>query len=128
MCKLSALYLLRLLSYACRNNNNNNNNNKWVMKNELLINPRRACARVTVVVLCVCICPSVTALAATVSVYTCDQRHPRVSLDFKCVEFQQNLQFKSYGVKKPVCKCFGASRFRALSGLSKRRNCLKDDW
>ena len=35
-----------------------------------LINPRRACARVTVVVLCVCVS---AALAATVSVYTCDQ-------------------------------------------------------
>ena len=47
-----------------------------------LINPRRACARVTVVLLCVClsVCLSVTALAATVSVYTCNQRHPWVSL------------------------------------------------
>ena len=35
-----------------------------------IINPRRACARVTVVVLCVCVS---AALAATVSVYTCDQ-------------------------------------------------------
>ena len=48
-----------------------------------LINPRRACARVTVVVLCVylcvclsvclSVCPSVTALAASASAYTCDQ-------------------------------------------------------
>ena len=42
-----------------------------------LVNPRRACAaRVTVVVLCVCVCVCVcvsAALAATVSVYTCDQ-------------------------------------------------------
>ena len=48
-----------------------------------LTNPRRACARVTVVVLCVqcvSVCLSVTALAATVSVYTCNQRHPWVSL------------------------------------------------
>ena len=44
-------------------------------------NPRRACARVTVVV-CLSVCLSVTALAATVSVYTCNQRHPWVSLRF----------------------------------------------
>ena len=25
-------------------------------------------------------------------------------LDFKRVEFQENLPFKSYGVKKPICK------------------------
>ena len=51
-----------------------------------LINPRRACARVTVVVLCVCVCvcvcvcPSVTALAASAFVYTCNQRYSQVSL------------------------------------------------
>ena len=48
----------------------------------LLINPRRACARVTVVVLCVCVCvyPSVPALAASASVETSKQRYSRVSL------------------------------------------------
>ena len=49
-----------------------------VQDTQALINPWRACARVTVVVLCVCL--SVTALAATVSIYTCNQRHPWVSL------------------------------------------------
>ena len=45
--------------------------------------PRRACAsRVTVVVACVClsVCPSVPALAASVSVETSKQRYSRVSL------------------------------------------------
>ena len=42
------------------------------------INPRRACARVTVVVLCVCV--SVTALAASAPVYIHNQRYSRVSL------------------------------------------------
>ena len=37
-----------------------------------IINPRRACARVTVVVLCVCV--SVPALAASAHFYTCNQR------------------------------------------------------
>ena len=54
----------------------------------LLINPRRACARVTVLVLCVCVCvcvcvsvyPSVPALAASASVETSKQRYSRVSL------------------------------------------------
>ena len=47
-----------------------------------LINPRRACARVTVVVLCVCLSvyPSVPALAASASVETSKQRYSRVSL------------------------------------------------
>ena len=46
----------------------------------VLINPRRACARVTVVVLCVCVCVSVTALAASAPVYIHNQRYSRVSL------------------------------------------------
>ena len=47
-----------------------------------VINPRRACARVTVVVLCVCLSvyPSVPALAASASVETSKQRYSRVSL------------------------------------------------
>ena len=49
---------------------------------EDVINPRRACARVTVVVLCVCLSvyPSVPALAASASVETSKQRYSRVSL------------------------------------------------
>ena len=48
----------------------------------MIINPRRACARVTVVVLCVCVSvyPSVPALAASVSVGTSKQRYSRVSV------------------------------------------------
>ena len=48
----------------------------------LVINPRRACARVTVVVLCVCVSvyPSVPTLAASASVETSKQRYSRVSL------------------------------------------------
>ena len=48
----------------------------------LLVNPRCACARVTVVVLCVCLSvyPSVPALAASASVETSKQRYSRVSL------------------------------------------------
>ena len=47
-----------------------------------IFNPRRACARVTVVVLCVCLSvyPSVPALAASASVETSKQRYSRVSL------------------------------------------------
>ena len=47
-----------------------------------IVNPRRACARVTVVVLCVCLSvyPSVPALAASASVETSKQRYSRVSL------------------------------------------------
>ena len=55
-------------------------------KNAQRINPRRACARVTVLVLCVCVSvclsvyPSVPALAASASVETSKQRYSRVSL------------------------------------------------
>ena len=47
-----------------------------------IINPRRACARVTVLVLCACVSvyPSVPALAASASVETSKQRYSRVSL------------------------------------------------
>ena len=47
-----------------------------------LVNPRRACARVTVVVLgvCVSVYPSVPALAASASVETNKQWYSRVSL------------------------------------------------
>ena len=50
------------------------------------INPRRACARVTVLALCVCVsvCPSVTALAASASAYTCSQRYSRLCLGYMC--------------------------------------------
>ena len=59
----------------------------------LLVNPRRACARVTVVVLCVCL--SVPALA---SVETRNQRYPLVSLrlflDFDSWIFEKNSRSK----------------------------------
>ena len=46
-----------------------------------VVNPRRACARVTVVVLSVCLSvyPSVPALAASASVETSKQQYSRVS-------------------------------------------------
>ena len=43
---------------------------------------KQTCARVTVLGLCVClsVCPSVTALAASASAYTCSQRYSGVCL------------------------------------------------
>ena len=59
-----------------------------------VLNPRRACAMVTVVVVCVC----VPALAASASVYTCNQRYSRVSLrlflDFDSWFFEKNFRSK----------------------------------
>ena len=57
-----------------------------------LVNPRRACARVTVFALCVY--PSVTALAASASILNME---PTILTG----EFSKNLPFKSYSVKKP---------------------------
>ena len=69
-----------------------------------LINPRRACARVTVVVVCVCVCVcvcvsvsvylSVPALAASASVEDSKQRYSRVSL-------RPFLDFDSWIFEKP---------------------------
>ena len=67
----------------------------------VVINPRHSCARVTVVVLCVCL--SFTALAASASVHTWNQRYSQVSLRL-FLDFGETLPFKSYGMKKPICK------------------------
>ena len=83
---------------------------------------------------CVSVCLSVTALVATVSVYTCNQRHPRASLRLYLIlnvwNIENNLPFKSYGVKSQYANELEltASRYRALSEPAKCRNCLKDDW
>ena len=69
-----------------------------------IINPRHACARVTVVVLCVC------ALAASASVYTYisatnDTHGFLLGVSWILIRgFSKNLPFESYGIK---------SRFRA---------------
>ena len=70
----------------------------------VLINPRRACARVTVVDVCVCVCVcvsvylSVPALAASASVEDSKQRYSRVSLrlflDFDSWIFEKSLRSK----------------------------------
>ena len=69
---------------------------------EWVVNPRRACARVTVVVLCVCLCVcvylSVPAVDASASVETSKQRYSRVSLrlfvDFDRWIFEKNFRSK----------------------------------
>ena len=66
----------------------------------LFINPRRACARVTVVDVCVCVSVylSVPALAASASVEDSKQRYSRVSLrlflDFDSWIFEKPLRSK----------------------------------
>ena len=70
----------------------------------MFINPRRACARVTVVDVCVCVCVcqsvcvsvylSVPALAASASVEDSKQRYSRVSL-------RLFLDFDSWIFEKP---------------------------
>ena len=64
----------------------------------LIINPRCACARVTVVVVCVSVYPSVPTLAASASVETSKQRYSRVSLrlflDFDRWIFEKTFRSK----------------------------------
>ena len=64
-----------------------------------LVNPRRACARVTVCLsVCLSVYPSVPALAASASVETSKQRYSRVSLrlflDFDSWIFEKTFREK----------------------------------
>ena len=95
----------------------------------LVVNPRRACARVTVLGLCVCVCVCVrvcvyvcVCVRVCVCVCLCVRHHEschyvqrsvqsKVSLPtasaqsgkhFKYGVFSKNAWFKSYGVKKPT--------------------------
>ena len=83
-----------------------------------ITNPRRACARVTVVVLCVC------ALAASASVYTYisatnDTHGFLLGVSWILIHgFSKYLPFESYGIK----------RFRAFSGPTEDCNYLKHNW
>ena len=70
------------------------------------INPRRACAaRVSTCFVCLSVCLSVTAVAATAFVSTCNERHLRhyyrLFLGFNSWNVRQSIPFKSYGV---ICK------------------------
>ena len=76
-----------------------------------LINPRRACARVTVVGLCVCVCVCVCVCLSvtTFSPTSCIKMAKKIctasllhKLDFKTGDFRKSTVFKSYGVKKPT--------------------------
>ena len=100
------------------------------------INPRRACARVSPACVCVCVCVSVclsvTALAATVSVYTCNQRHPWVSLRLYLILNVWNFEkpFRSRVMACQYANKLGltASRFRAVSGPTKHSSYVKGNW
>ena len=66
----------------------------------VLVNPRRACAaRVTVVVLCVCVCPLIPVashIGITKERYQRILRNTGIALNF--ADFPKNASFKSYGV------------------------------
>ena len=77
------------------------------------INPRRACARVTVLGLCVCPCVCVSVCLSVRHHESChyaqrsvQPKVPTVSAQagkhFKYGVFSKNALFKSYGVKKPT--------------------------
>ena len=64
------------------------------------INPRRACAaRVTVVVLCVCVCPLIPAAS---HIGITKERYQRIlrntGIVLNVADFPKNASFKSYGV------------------------------
>ena len=106
----------------------------------LVINPRRACARVTVVVpcvclcVCVCVCLSVPALAASASVETSKQRYSRVSLrlflDLYVWSFKKTFRSKDMAWKSQYANELEltVSRFRAVSGPTKRSSYVKGNW
>ena len=72
---------------------------------QIVINPRRACARVTVLVPCVCVCVSVclsvTTLTATYLIYYVEIKVAlsflRHFLHMHCVDFIENVLFRNYG-------------------------------
>ena len=99
-------------------------------------NPRRACARVTVVVLCVslsvclCVCVSVTALAASVSIYIRKQRYTQVSrrlfLDLDSWIFEKTFRSKVRPWKSQYANELEltASRLCTLLGPTKRSSYI----
>ena len=101
------------------------------------INPRRACARVTVVVclsVCLSVYPSVPALAASASVETSKQRYSRVSLrlflDSYVWSFEKTFRSKVMAWKSQYANKLEltVSRFRAVSGPTKRSSYVKGNW
>ena len=62
--------------------------------------------------MCVCVCSSSSCTSA--SAYIRNQRYSLVSLrrflDFDSSILEKNLPFKSYGMKKPICKLVRAHR------------------
>ena len=59
---------------------------------------------------------SVPVLAASVYVYTCNERYSRVSRRLFTRGFSKKPSVQSYGVKKPICK--GVRAYRKPSGRS----------
>ena len=105
-----------------------------------VFNPWRACAMVTVVVLCVClsVClsvyPSVPALSASASVETSKQQYSWVSLrlflDLYVWSFEKTFLSKVMARKSQYANELEltVSRFRAVSGPTKHSSYLKGNW
>ena len=75
----------------------------WRLTNlDSFINPRRACARVTVLGLCVClsVCVSGTTSPVTTRNGASNRRYLRHWRNLENGVFSKNALFKSYGVKK----------------------------
>ena len=71
---------------------------------DLLVNPRRACARVTVLGLCVClcVCPAPRVLPLCVMERPVPTASAQSGKHFKYGVFSKNALVKNYGVKKPT--------------------------
>ena len=82
---------------------------------------------------CVCICPSVAALAASASAYTCSQRCSgvchRLFLDNMC-GFTKKTSVQKLWRKKANMQMveLTASGFRAVSGPTKHSSYVKGNW
>ena len=76
---------------------------------------------------CLSVCLSVTALAATAFVSTCNERHLRhyyrLFLNFNSWIFEKAFRSNQYANKLELA----ANRFRALSGPTKHRDHLQDN-
>ena len=65
---------------------------------------------------CVSVCPSVTAVAASVFIYTCNQRYSEVSLRILTRGFSEKPSVQKLWREKGNMQMITVSRFRALSG------------
>ena len=102
-----------------------------LLLNTVFLNPRRACAARVTLCVCLSVCLSVTALAATAFVSACNQRHLRHYFRlFNSWIFEKAFRSKVMARKSQYANELEltASRFLAFSGPTKHSSYVKGNW